>query len=76
MRDGLKFFPMKKIAHAVRIPQIELMDLHVRGHAGQIGAFDLRIVKVVEVIEDRDFMTGSEQFLNQMRTDKTCAAGD
>ena len=36
------------------------MDLHLSRHAREIRAFDLRVVKIVEVVEDRDFMSGSE----------------
>ena len=38
------------------------MNRHDTGHARDIRALDLRIVKVVEVVENCDFVTGGKNF--------------
>jgi hypothetical protein len=40
-----------------------------------VRALDGRVVKVVEVVEDRDFVAEREAFLDKMRADETSAAG-
>ena len=42
----------------------------------QIGALDLRVVKVVEVVERPDRVARVEQSLANMRADEARAAGD
>src|SRR3954471_5819626 len=76
MRNEIKLFPMKEIFDAIRIPQIELMDPDFVRDGGKVGPLDSRVVKIVEVIEDRDFMTVGEESLDKMRTDKARAAGN
>ena len=41
-----------------------------------LSAFDLRIVKIVEVVENRDFVLRHEQPLDKMRANETGAARD
>lgn len=74
MGDDVKSFVVEQIADGDSVSKIELMDLHLIAHRRQIAALYPRIIKVVEVIENCDFVTGSEQFFDQMRTNKPRAA--
>ena len=60
MRHGVEFFPVKKQVHRAAVAQIDSMNRDVAGHRFDIGALDLRIVKIVEIVEDRDFVSGGE----------------
>ena len=39
-----------------------------------VGAFDLRIVKIVEIVKNGDVMSACEEFFDQMRADESSAA--
>jgi hypothetical protein len=41
-----------------------------------VRVLDLRIVKIIKIVHDDDFMPGGEQLLNQMRPDKAGTACD
>ena len=56
MRDGFKLFGMKQISHRGAVAEIEMVNRHIFGNGGNVCMLDLRIVKIVEVIEDRDLM--------------------
>src|SRR5437762_13774843 len=53
-----------------------MMTAHIFGETGDICVLDLRIVKIVEVIQDGHFAPGREQFFDQVRADETRAASD
>ena len=53
-----------------------MVNDHVFGETGDICLLDLRIVKIVEVIQDGHFAPGREQFFDQVRADETRAASD
>ena len=42
------------------ITQVDPVNRHLVRHGFDIGALDLRIVKIVEIVEDRDFVSGGE----------------
>jgi hypothetical protein len=44
--------------------------------ASNVRVLDLRMVKIVEIVQDDDFMPDSEQLLGKMRPDKPGAASD
>ena len=52
MHDDVEFFAVKKRAHRVAVAQIDLMNLNLVRHRRDIRALDLRIVKVVEIVEN------------------------
>ena len=52
------------------------MNGHIFGAAGDICLLDLRIVEIVEVIEDDDGVSCREQSFNEMGADKTGSACD
>ena len=60
MRHGLEFFPMKQLVHRPAVAQVHLMNRYAARHGFDIGALDLRVVKVVEIVQDRDFVSGAE----------------
>ena len=45
-----------------------------RSETSNIRLLDLWIVKIIEIVEDDDFMIGSEQLFNQVRPNKAGAA--
>jgi len=51
-----------------------MVNRHIFGDGGNVRVLDLRIVKIVEVIEDGDLMPSREQFLGKMRADETSAS--
>src|SRR5206468_11224051 len=74
--DRFKFFAMKQISHRGAVAKIDMMNRHLFGDTSNVCVLDLPIVKIVEVVEDRDFVPSLEQFLNKMGADETSAAGD
>ena len=58
------------------VDDIRAMDRNPLAYSGEITLFPMRIVKVVEVVEDLHAMSVVEQTLNKVRTDKAGAAGD
>jgi hypothetical protein len=60
MRDGLEFFPVKEQVYRTAVAQIDSMNGHVAGDRFHIGPLDLRVIKIVEIVEDRDFVSGGE----------------
>ena len=64
--DRIEFFPMKQATHRAAVAQIDLMQRDVIHDSSNVCALDLRIVEVVEVIEDRDFVAQREQLLGKM----------
>ena len=58
------------------IPQIDFVDANGIGDRGEITALDLRVVEIVEVVENGDFVPFANQLLDQMRTDKSGATRD
>src|SRR5947208_32341 len=76
MNDRFEFFTMKNLPDSPRIPQINPMNSDLVGNAGNVVMLDLRIVKIVEVVQNRDLMSFCEQFLDEMRANESGAAGD
>ena len=60
VHDGIEFLAMKEIAHGVVVPQIDLKNRRVIFDRSNVGALDLRIIKIVEVIKNRDAVTEFE----------------
>ena len=49
---------------------------YITRKTGNVRVLNLRIVKIVEVIQDDDFMLRSQQLLGKMRADKPGASSD
>ena len=60
MDDGVEFFPMKNFVHRPGITQVGLANRNLVRDRCNVGTFDLRIIEIVEVIQDRDLMACSE----------------
>ena len=60
MRNGVEFPPMKHTTYGIVIAQIHLKNRHIIFHSGDVATFDSRIIKIVEVIENRDAMPERE----------------
>ena len=74
--DRVQFFAAKQISQGFAVAKIDVTNGHFAGETGNVRMLNLRIVKIVEVIEDDNVMPGCEQFLNKMRADKPSAASD
>src|SRR5262249_8824780 len=74
MKDGIERLLSEDICNLLTIAKIDVMDANVLCDTGNVRAFDLRIVKVVKIIEDGDLMAICEQPSNQMRTNEAGAA--
>src|SRR6266542_2678584 len=70
MRDGFKLFGMKQIPHRGAVPKVDMVNSHVFCDGGNVCALDLRIVKIVEVIEDGDFVPGGEEVFGKVRANE------
>src|SRR6476660_2150638 len=76
MHDGVYFFAAKHSSDRIALSKIDMRNGYVFCKTSNVRALDLRIVKIIEVVQDDDFMPAGEQRLNQMRADKAGAACD
>src|SRR5258705_10690008 len=76
VHDGVYFFTAKHGSHRVVLAKIDVANGHVFCETSNVRVLDLRIVKIIEIVQDDDFMPDSEQLLGKMRPDKTGAACD
>ncbi len=53
-----------------------MVNGHVFGYGGNVSVLDLRIVKIIEVVEDGDFVPSREELLDKVRPDETSASSD
>ncbi len=60
MENRVEFFFSKHIRDLFAIPKIDIVQTNVFRDRGNVRALDLRIVKIVEVVEDRDVVTVRE----------------
>ena len=76
MHDGVYFFAAKHSSHRVVLSKIDVANGYVFCETSNVRVLDLRIVKIIEIVQDDDFMPDSEQLLGKMRPDKAGAACD
>src|SRR5882724_3106797 len=76
VHDGVYLFAAKHSSHRVVLSKIDVANGYVFCETSNVRVFDLRIVKIIEIVHDDDFMPTSVQLLNQMRPDKTGTACD
>jgi hypothetical protein len=76
VHDGVYFFAAKYSSHRVVLSKIDVANGYVFCKISNVRVLDLRIVKIIEIVQDDDFMPASEQLLNQMRPDKAGTACD
>src|SRR5262249_17977859 len=58
------------------VAKVGVTNFYVVGETGNVRVLNLRIVKIIEVIQDDDFMPRSEQLLDKVRPDKPSTASD
>jgi len=58
------------------LTKIEVANGYVFCETSNVRVLDLRIVKIVEIVEDDDFIPDAEQLLDKMRPDEAGAARD
>jgi len=51
---------MEETVDPAAVAQIHLMNPEIGGHGPNIRTLDLRVVKIVEIVEDRNFVAGLE----------------
>src|SRR5215469_7148122 len=74
VHDRVYFFAVKHSPHRVALAKIDVANRYVFCETSNVRALNLRIVKIVEIVQDDDLMADSEQLLNQVRPDKAGAA--
>src|SRR6185369_4127132 len=74
MNDHIDFFATKHSSHRVVLSKIDVANGYVFCETSNVHLLDLRIVKIIEIVEDDDVMIGSEQLFNQVRPDKASTA--
>src|SRR5262245_47320131 len=74
VHDGICSFAVKHSSHRFALAKIDMANRYVAQKPGNVRVLDLRIVKIVEVVQDDNFMPGGEQLLNKMRPNETRAA--
>src|SRR5215470_15709551 len=76
MHDRVQFFVVKNTSHRVALAKIDVANGYVFCKTSNVRLLDLRIVKIVEVIQDDHLMARQEQLLNKMRADEARATRD
>src|SRR2546423_1486031 len=76
MRDCVNFLAVKQVSHRRAVAKIDVADGYVFGKTSNIRVLNLWIVKIIEIVEDDDFMPGRQELLDKMRPDETRAACD
>ena len=70
------FFAVKHSSHRVALAKIDVTNAYVFCETSNVRMFNPRIVKIIEIVQDNDFMPDGEQLLDKMRADKASAACD
>jgi hypothetical protein len=72
MNNSIRQFRGKRTENCFPVPDIQRIKVNVRQNSLDVFPFDPRIVKVVEVIDDRDGMPIRQQGFDQMGTNESC----
>jgi hypothetical protein len=76
MHDYIDFFTTKHSSHRVVLSKINVANRYVFRETSDVRVLDLRIVKIIEIVQNDDFMANAEQLLYQVRPDKPGATCD
>ena len=76
MDDRVDFFAAKHGSHRFVLSKIDVTNGYIFCEPGNVRVLNLRIVKIIEVVQDDDFVPGGEQLLGKMRSDETGATCD
>src|SRR5215467_13559324 len=74
VRDRVYFFAAKHTSHRVALSKIDVVNGYLFCETGNVRVLDLRIVEIIEIVQDNDFVPDGEQLLGKMRPDKAGAA--
>jgi hypothetical protein len=74
--DRVYFFAAKHSSDRIALSKIDVTNGYVFCETSNVRVLDLRIVKIIEIVQDDDFMPRSEQPLGKVRPDKAGAACD
>ena len=76
MDNLVKFFPMKDVVHGPGVAQIGAINRDPVCKRSDVVPLDLWIVKVVEIVDNRDLVAFRDQPLDKVGANKTGAARD
>ena len=76
VHDGVYFFAAKHSSDRLALSKIDVTNGYVFCKTSNVRVLDLRIVKIIEIVQDDDFMPDSEQLLGKVRPDKASTACD
>src|SRR5436305_5472372 len=76
MNDRVHFLAAKHGSHGVVVSKIDVTNGYIFRQPGNVRVLDLRIVRIIKVVQDDDFMPSREQLLSKMRSDETGATCD
>ena len=76
MNNGFNFFPMKNLPHSTGITQISVMNGDLIGDARDVAMLNCGVVKVIEVVQNRNLMPFAQECLDQMRANESSAASN
>jgi hypothetical protein len=71
---GIRFGLFKDLANPFAVANIHLKDARFGGKGPAVGTLGGGVVKVVEVIQNRDLVAGLEAFFNKMGANKSGAS--
>src|ERR1700730_10778640 len=75
MENRVEFLISENISNFAGVAKIDVVKSNVFRERGNVLSLDLRIVKIVEVVNDDDVMSIGEKPFDQMRADESCTAG-
>ena len=66
VHNRVYFFAVKHSSHRVALAKIDVANGYVFCEISNVRLLDLRIVKIIEIVQDDDLMPDGEQLLNEM----------
>src|SRR5262245_1130042 len=74
--DRAQFFAAKHTPHGFAVAKVDAANSYVARETCNVRVLNLWIVKIIEVVQDNDFMPRGEQLFGKMRPDETGATCD
>jgi hypothetical protein len=77
MEDSINLMRLAQGFQALAIPDIGLdqREIGLPHHRPHVGALDVRIIELIEIVQAQDPFLAGNQRLDDMRADKSGAAG-
>ena len=76
MHDHFDFLAAKHCSHCVVLSKVDVANGYVFCETSDVRVLDLRVIEIIEIIQDDDFMPHIEQLPGNMRPDKAGTACD